>query len=60
MPTPEQRQRLLDGAKDDPEQLARRKAFLDKIDKGDPDALARWQQMQQRRAQGGGAAGTTQ
>jgi membrane fusion protein, multidrug efflux system len=60
LPTPEQRQRLLDGAKDDPEQLARRKAFLDKIDKGDPDALARWQQMQQRRAQGGGAAGTAQ
>jgi membrane fusion protein, multidrug efflux system len=60
LPTPEQRQRLLDGAKDDPEQLARRKAFLDKLDKGDPDALARWQQMQQRRAQGGGAAGTTQ
>jgi membrane fusion protein, multidrug efflux system len=60
LPTPEQRKRLLDGAKDDPEQLARRKAFLDKIDKGDPDALARWQQMQQRRAQGGGAAGSTQ
>ena len=60
LPTPEQRQRLLDGAKGDPEQLARRKAFLDKLDKGDPDALARWQQMQQRRAQGGGAAGATQ
>jgi membrane fusion protein, multidrug efflux system len=60
LPTPEQRQRLLDGAKGDPEQLARRKAFLDKLDKGDPDALARWQQMQQRRAQGGGAAGSTQ
>jgi membrane fusion protein, multidrug efflux system len=60
LPTAEQRQRLLDGAKDDPEQLARRKAFLDKLDKGDPDALARWQQMQQRRAQGGGAAGSTQ
>jgi membrane fusion protein, multidrug efflux system len=60
LPTPEQRKRLLDGAKGDPEQLARRQGFLDKIDKGDPDALARWQQMQQRRAQGGGAAGTTQ
>jgi membrane fusion protein, multidrug efflux system len=60
LPSAEQRQRLLDGANGDPEQLARRKAFLDKLDKGDPDALARWQQMQQRRAQGGGAAGATQ
>ena len=60
VPTPEQRQRMLDAVKDDPEQLARRKAFLDKLDKGDPDALARWQQMQQRRAQGGGAAGNAQ
>ncbi|MEO7392664.1 MAG: efflux RND transporter periplasmic adaptor subunit [Ramlibacter sp.] len=51
-PTPEQRQRMLDSAKDDPEQLARRKAFLERIDKGDPEALQRWQAMQQRRAEG--------
>ncbi|HSH91709.1 MAG TPA: efflux RND transporter periplasmic adaptor subunit [Ramlibacter sp.] len=50
-PTPEQRQRFLDMVKDDPEALARRKAFLDKIDKGDPEALERWQQMRQRRSQ---------
>jgi multidrug efflux system membrane fusion protein len=53
-PTPEQRQRLLDGAKDDPEQLERRKRFLAAIDRGDPQALERWQQMQQRRREGGG------
>lgn len=47
-PTVEQRQRMLDQVKDDPESLARRKAFLEKIDKGDPEALARWQQMAQR------------
>jgi multidrug efflux system membrane fusion protein len=38
--------------KDDPEQLERRKRFLDAIDKGDPQALQRWQSMQQRRQQG--------
>ncbi len=53
-PTPEQRQRMLESAKDDPELLARRKAFLERIDKGDPAALERWAQMQQRRAEGGG------
>lgn len=52
-PTPEQRQRMLDQVKDDPEALARRKAFLDKLDKGDPDTLQRWQQIQERRRQGG-------
>jgi multidrug efflux system membrane fusion protein len=51
-PTPEQRQRMLDAVKDDPEQLERRKRFLDAIDKGDPQALQRWQSMQQRRQQG--------
>lgn len=52
-PTAEQRQRMLDQVKDDPESLARRKAFLDKLDKGDPEALARWQQMAERRREGG-------
>ncbi|WP_427912671.1 efflux RND transporter periplasmic adaptor subunit [Ramlibacter sp. MMS24-I3-19] len=51
-PSPDQRQRMLDSVKDDPEQLARRKQFLEAIDKGDPQALQRWQQMQQRRAGG--------
>jgi multidrug efflux system membrane fusion protein len=53
-PTPEQRQRMLDAVKDDPEQLERRKRFLAAIDSGDPQAVERWQQMQQRRQQGGG------
>jgi multidrug efflux system membrane fusion protein len=53
-PTAEQRQRMLDAVKDDPEQLARRQKFLDAIDKGDPQALERWRSMQQRRQQGGG------
>jgi multidrug efflux system membrane fusion protein len=53
-PTSEQRQRMLDAVKDDPEQLERRKRFLEAIDRGDPQALDRWRQMQQRRAQGGG------
>ena len=51
-PTPEQRQRMLDAVKDNPEQLDRRKKFLDALDKGDPQALERWQTMQQRRGQG--------
>jgi multidrug efflux system membrane fusion protein len=55
-PTAEQRQRMLDSAKDDPEQLARRKAFLDKIDKGDPEALERWKRMVERRREGGQAS----
>jgi multidrug efflux system membrane fusion protein len=48
-PTPEQRRRMLDAVKDDPEQLDRRKRFLEAIDRGDPQALQRWQSMQQRR-----------
>jgi len=48
-PTPEQRQRMLDSVKDDPEQLERRKRFLEAIDKGDPQAIERWKSMQQRR-----------
>jgi multidrug efflux system membrane fusion protein len=51
-PTPEQRQRMLDAAKDDPEQLARRRQFLEALDRGDPQAQQRWQQMQQRRSAG--------
>ena len=54
LPTAEQRQRMLDAAKDDPEQLERRKRFLEALDRGDPAALQRWQQMAARR-QGGGA-----
>ncbi|HYF16812.1 MAG TPA: efflux RND transporter periplasmic adaptor subunit, partial [Ramlibacter sp.] len=54
-PTPEQRKRMLDMVANDPEQLERRKRFLEAIDRGDPQALERWQQMQQRmRAQQGG------
>lgn len=48
-PTAEQRQRMLDQVKDDPAALERRKRFLEQIDKGDPEALARWQSMKDRR-----------
>lgn len=48
-PTPEQRQRMLDSAKNDPTQLDRRQRFLEAIDRGDPQALQRWQAMQQPR-----------
>ena len=51
-PTPEQRQRFLDQVKDEPEDLARRKSLLAKIDQGDADALTRWQMIQQRRREG--------
>ena len=57
-PTPEQRKRFLDQVKDDPEQLERRKGFLEKIDKRDPAALERWHRMMERRqGQGQGGAG---
>jgi multidrug efflux system membrane fusion protein len=56
-PSPEQRKRFLDQAKDDPEQLARRKGFLEKIDQKDPAALERWQRMMERRQGGGGQGG---
>ena len=65
-PTAEQRKRFLDQVKDDPEQLARRRGFLAKIDQRDPAALERWHGMMDRRGQGGlgsgqgGAAGPTQ
>lgn len=48
-PTAEQRQRMLAQVKDDPAALERRKRFLEQIDKGDPEALARWQGMKDRR-----------
>ncbi|MDB5829933.1 MAG: efflux transporter, family, subunit [Variovorax sp.] len=48
-PTAEQRQRLLDAVKDDPEQLDRRKRLLEAIDRGDPAALERWQRIAERR-----------
>ncbi len=52
-PTPEQRKRMLDAAQDDPEKLERRKKFLEALDRKDPAALERWQQMQSRREAGG-------
>ena len=56
LPTPEQRQRLLDAAKDDPQQLERRKRFLEALDRGDAAALERWQQQAAKRRDGDGAA----
>ena len=55
LPTAEQRQRMLDSVKDDPEQLARRKQFLEALDRGDAAAVQRWQQMANRRREGGGS-----
>lgn len=54
-PTAQQRQRFLDQVKDDPEALARRKALLEQIDRGDAAAMARWQQIRERRRQGSAA-----
>ena len=54
-PTAEQRKRFLDQVKDDPEALARRTGLLAAIDRGDAAALARWQQIMERRRQGGQA-----
>jgi multidrug efflux system membrane fusion protein len=45
LPTAEERQRMLDSVKDKPEQLERRKRFLEALDKGEPAALERWQRM---------------
>ena len=56
-PTPEQRQRMLEQVKDNPEALERRKKFLEKLDTGDAQALERWQGMQQRMQQGGDEGG---
>lgn len=54
-PTPEQLRRFLDQVKDDPDALARRKSLVEKIQKGDPAALERWQQIRERRRQAGAA-----
>ena len=65
-PTTDQRKRFLDQVKDDSEQLARRRALLERIDQHDPAALERWHRMMDRRVQGGqgggqgGAAGAAQ
>ena len=56
-PTAEQRQRMLEQVKDNPEALERRKRFLEKLASGDLEALERWQSMQQRMLQGGGPSG---
>ncbi len=56
LPTPEQRLRMLELVKDDPEGLARRKRFFELLDNGDPEALERWKGIVQRR-QGGGQGG---
>ncbi|MES2911938.1 MAG: efflux RND transporter periplasmic adaptor subunit [Pseudomonadota bacterium] len=52
-PSPEQRQRMLSRVKDDPVALERQQKFFEQLDKKDPEAIARWQAMMQRRAQGG-------
>jgi len=54
LPTPEQRQRMLDRVKDDPEQLAQRKRFLEQLDKRDPEAIERWRAIRARQQSGGG------
>jgi len=54
-PTAEQRKRFLEQVQDDPEALARRTGLLAAIDRGDAAALARWQQIMERRRQGGQA-----
>ncbi len=56
LPTAEQRQRMLDAVKDDPEQLTRRQQFLEALDRGDPAALQRWRQLASHRREGAGAA----
>ncbi|MES2399926.1 MAG: efflux RND transporter periplasmic adaptor subunit [Pseudomonadota bacterium] len=52
-PTPDQRQRMLALVKDDPAALERMQKMFEQLDKKDPEAIARWQAMMQRRAQGG-------
>ena len=56
-PTPEQRLRMLEQVKDNPEALERRKKFFEKLESGDAEAIERWQSMQQRMQQGGGGVG---
>jgi multidrug efflux system membrane fusion protein len=43
---------MLDSAKDNPEQLERRKRFLEALDRGEPAALERWQRMSEGRGDG--------
>jgi multidrug efflux system membrane fusion protein len=43
---------MLDSVKDKPEQLDRRKRFLEALDKGEPAALERWQRMSEGRGEG--------
>ena len=57
LPTPEQRLRMLEQLKDDPVALERRKLFFEKLDKGDAQALERWNAMAQRRQAGGDGGG---
>ena len=59
LPTPEERQRMLEQVKDDPVALERRKRFFENLDKGEPEALDRWKAIVQRR-QGGGQGGGPQ
>lgn len=44
---------MLARVKDDPVALERQQKFFEQLDKKDPEAIARWQAMMQRRAQGG-------
>ncbi len=57
LPSPEERQRMLNQVKDDPVAFERRKTFFEKLDSGDAEALQRWQAMAERRRQGGGGGG---
>lgn len=57
LPSPEQRQRMLEQVKDDPVAFERRKKFFEKLDSGDAEALQRWQAMAERRRQGGAGGG---
>lgn len=45
LPSAEQRQRMLAAVKDDADKLARRRQFLEALDRGDPAALQRWRQI---------------
>ena len=51
-PSPQQRERMLAQLKDDPVALERRQKFFEKLDQKDPEAIARWRTMMERRAQG--------
>ena len=50
-PTASQRLRMLEQLKDDPVALERRQRFFEKLDRGDPAALARWRDMAEKRQQ---------